>query len=74
MLEIVAKRAALRPSDAGQSLECNTTDALDSDVSERYLTLNPYTRRRNLINWAHIIVRVAISYACILYFAHTRKQ
>lgn len=74
MLEIVAKRAALRPSDAGTSHESNTSDALDSDVSERNLTLNPHTTRRNLINWAHVIARVAISYICILYFAHTRKQ
>lgn len=63
MLEIVAKRAALRPSDAGLAAECTSADGLNSDVSSNTFS-----------SWALILLQIATSFACILYYAKTRDS
>lgn len=65
MLEIVAKRAALRPSDTiphgiGSS---QTVDGLESDVSE--CCYSPVSKT----SWIPIFIQFIVIYACILYFA-----
>ena len=63
MLEIVAKRAALRPSDAGMAGDGAAGDGLDSDVSSY-----PFS------SWAFVFTQIAISFACILWYANTRSD
>lgn len=68
MLDIVAQRAALRPSDAS-SQECTSADGLNSDVSYSIIPAT-YT----FSSWAHVLFRITITYACILYYAFTRHK
>lgn len=62
MLEIVAERAALRPSDASMSADCATVDGLGSDVSHYSIS-----------SWALVLFQIATSFACILLYAQTRN-
>lgn len=70
MLEIVAKRAALRPSDTlphGMS-SSQTVDGLESDVSDcRYSPLMYKTVSKT--SWIPILIQFVVVYVCILYFA-----
>lgn len=68
MLEIVAKRAALRPSDTMPHSSSQMVDGLESDVSEcRYSPLMYRTVSKT--SWIPILVQFIVVYACILYFA-----
>lgn len=64
MLEIVAKRAALRPADtiAGQLNETN-----DSEVSLKFMRAHKFRRRCGL---AFVFLQFFFIYACIIYFAN----
>lgn len=64
MLEIVAKRAALRPADtiAGQLNETN-----DSEVSHKFMWVHKLCRHRGL---AFVLFQFFFIYACIIYFAN----
>lgn len=78
MLDIVAKRAALRASDAGQQNNGGTTsNRLESDVSASYFNkiiecVSNQLPCRNYHNWLIVLMEFLIIYACILYFALTR--
>lgn len=74
MLEIVAKRAALRPSDAGQAQGCSSADGLDTDVSYHQLGVVALAPNSHLNNWTFILFQLGIIYACILYYAFTRDN
>lgn len=75
MLEIVAKRAALRPSDTiphGIS-SSQTVDGLESDVSECCCSPLMY-RTVSKPSWIPILLQFVVIYACILYFAFGRMS
>lgn len=67
MLEIVAKRAALRPSDI-MPHSTQTADGLESDVSEGCCTPLVY-ETVSKTSWIPILIQFVVVYACILYFA-----
>lgn len=58
MLDIVAKRAALRP-----------TIDLDSDVSHESMLAHRFSRRTSLV---FVFLQFCFIYACILFYAHSR--
>lgn len=58
MLEIVAKRAALRPTDG-----LPTTDEVSAEI-----VVAP------TLNWAPVLVVFSFLYACILWFAYSRLE
>lgn len=70
MLEIVAKRAALRPSDtiAHGISSSQTIDGLESDVSECCYSPLMY-KTVSKTSWIPILIQFIVIYACILYFA-----
>lgn len=83
MLEIVAKRAALRASDAaGQQQNGNngcgsSSNRLESDVSSSCFDkilrcISNHLPCREYHNWLIVSIEFFIIYACILYFALTR--
>ena len=84
MLEIVAKRAALRPSDIFQQRKLSTTTSgcdltvqttNDSDVSHKtmlYLLLHSFCRQYFNFNLLMIFCQFFILYACILYYAYSQ--
>lgn len=68
MLEIVAKRAALRPSDTMPHGSSPTVDGLESDVSECDCSLLMY-ETVSRTSWIPILIQFVVVYTCILYFA-----
>lgn len=66
MLDIVAKRAALRTNDSAQGT------GLESDVSSRFFDV-PCKTPGDLNRWFILCFQFIILYACILLFAFTRK-
>ena len=65
MLEIVAKRAALRPSDSLQ--DGVPVDGIESDVSA---FVGPPT---STLDWVLVFGQFILVYACILYFAFNQS-
>lgn len=65
MLEIVAKRAALRPSDTIPHSNAQMADGLESDVSECSLVCRSVSK----ISWIPVFIQFIVVYASILYFA-----
>lgn len=68
MLEIVAKRAALRPADsiAGQ--------LNDSEVSHKSMLNYRFRRLRFNRGLAFVSIQFILIYACIIYYALTRDE
>lgn len=73
MLEIVAKRAALRPSDTIPHSSSQTVDGLESDVSECCYTHLMY-KTVSKTSWIPILMQFIVVYACILYYAFDRMS
>lgn len=81
MLEIVAKRVALRASDAGQPNGSNgcgsSSNRLESDVSSVCLDnvlecISNHLPCREYHNWLIVFTQFFIIYACILYYSIIR--
>lgn len=78
MLEIVAKRASLRPVDAIPLQSTSQDTPNDSNVSPLHVNINLNNddpngfvlRNRLTINHLFVIIQFLFIYACILYYAH----